>query len=316
MDENIPKILRRGTLDFGITKIPCAVLDDEKRTRVLFEHGVTSAVLQSRSGASKRKKKSEQEKGRAPLPIFVAPNNLKPFISAELLNGLLNPLPCREGKRIHLMFIGELLPQVCDVWLRAREVGVLQKQQEAKAHKAEILMRAIAHVGIIALIDEATGYQYERDRDELQKILKAYISEELLPWTERFPLPFYREMFRLWNWKFPPTHDKGAPRGPRYAGKLTRKLVFEQLPPGVLEELDKRNPPNAKWQRKHRFSQLLTIDIGNPHLEQQVAVVTALMKISPNKRIFERNFARAFPPALSGHEKQGEFDFMKEIEEK
>jgi len=310
MNQDIPKILRRGTLDFGVTKIPCAVLDDEKRTRVLFEHGVTSAVLKSRSGASKRRKKSDQEKGRAPLPIFIAPNNLKPFISDELLNGLLNPIQCREGNRVYSMFPAEILPQTCEVWLKAREEKALQKQQITKAEKAEILMRAIAHVGIIALIDEATGFQYDRERDELQKILKAYISPHLLPWAERFPREFYKEMFRLWQWKFPPTADKGAPRGPRYAGKLTRKFVFEQLPPGVLEELDRLNPANEKWQRKHRFSQLLTIDIGNPHLEKQVAIVTTLMKISPNKRIFEKNFARAFP---SGPE-QGEFEFMKEEE--
>ena len=308
MNGNIPKILKRGTLYFGNIKIPCAVLDDDKRTRVLFEHGVTSAVLQSRSGASKRRKKSDLEKGRAPLPIFMAPNNLKPFISNKLLDGLLNPIKCREGDKIYSMFQAELLPQICDVWLKAREATALQKQQATKAQNAEILLRAIAHVGIIALIDEATGYQEDRPRDELQQILKAYISEELLPWTARFPMPFYKEMFRLWGWKFPPTHDKGAPRGPRYAGKLTRKLVFEQLPPGVLQKLDENNPHNAKWQRKHKHSQFLTTDIGNPHLEKQVAVVTTLMKISPNKRIFERHFARAFP---SGPE-QGEFEFMKE----
>mgnify|MGYP003561277120 CR=1 FL=1 len=52
-------------------------------------------------------------------------------------------------------------------------------------------MRAFARVGITALVDEATGYQYERENDELQKILKAYISEELLPWQKRFPDIFY-----------------------------------------------------------------------------------------------------------------------------
>jgi hypothetical protein len=315
MNENIPKILKRGTLEFGKIKIPCAVLDDNKRTRVLFEAGVTSAVLQSRSGASKRRKKSELEKGRAPLPIFMAPQNLKPFISDKLLDGLLNPIKCHEGEKIYSMFQAEMLPQICDVWLKAREGKALQKQQTTKAQNAEILLRAIAHVGIIALIDEATGYQEDRPRDELQQILKAYISEELLPWTTRFPMPFYKEMFRLWGWKFPPTNDKGAPRGPRYAGKLTKQLVYEQLPPGVIEELEKKNPPDDKWQRKHKHHQRLTEDIGNPHLEKQVAIVTTLMKISPNKRIFERHFARAFPSPISGPEKQEEFDFMKECEE-
>jgi len=124
-------------------------------------------------------------------------------------------------------------------------------------------------------------------------------------------MPFYKEMFRLWGWKFQPKADKGAPRGPRYAVKLTKKLVYEQLPPGVIEELERVNPADEKWQRKHKHSQFLTEDIGNPHLEKQVAITTTLMKISPNKRIFERHFARAFP---SGPE-QGEFEFMKQEEE-
>ena len=63
-------------------------------------------------------------------------------------------------------------------------------------------MRAFARVGITALVDEATGYQYEREHDELQKILKAYISEELLPWQKRFPDIFYKELFRLNGWNY------------------------------------------------------------------------------------------------------------------
>lgn len=40
---------------------------------------------------------------------------------------------------------------------------------------ANIIIRSVAKVGIVALVDEVTGYQYEREKDELQKILKAYI---------------------------------------------------------------------------------------------------------------------------------------------
>ncbi len=102
-------------------------------------------------------------------------------------------------------------------------------------------------------------------------------------------------MFRLRRWPFPPTSEKGAPRGPRYAGKLTKLLVYEPLPMGVLQELERKNPPDEKWQRKHKHHQWLTEDIGNPHLEKQVAVVTILMKISSDWKLFKRNFARAFP---------------------
>ena len=88
-----------------------------------------------------------------------------------------------------------LLPEICEVWLAARDAGVLQTQQLRIADNADVLMRGLARVGVTALVDEATGYQYIRDRDELHRILEAYISKELLPWAKRFPDEFYKEMF-------------------------------------------------------------------------------------------------------------------------
>jgi len=56
----------------------------------------------------------------------------------------------------------------------------LSPRQKIIADQCEILVRSFAKVGIIALVDEATGYQYEREKAELQVILKTYISEEIL----------------------------------------------------------------------------------------------------------------------------------------
>lgn len=76
-----------------------------------------------------------------------------------------------DGRNVVRGYDADLLPAVCDIWLKAREQGLLQTQQLDKAKKAEILMRALAHVGITALVDEATGYQEIRDKIALQKIL-------------------------------------------------------------------------------------------------------------------------------------------------
>lgn len=312
MPENkLLKATHPGELIIGDLILPCAVLEDG--TRVLSERGVSKSLGKKRGGADYRRR----ENGGDYLPIYLSSKNLKPFISEELMVAVKDPIiyaPLHGGKAAYGLK-AEVLPQICEVWLKARDAGALKGRQHQIAAMADILLRGLSRVGIIALIDEATGYQEERGKYELQQILKAYISEELLPWTTRFPMEFYKQMFKLWGWKFPPTNDKGAPRGPRYAGKLTKKLIYEQLPPGVIEKLEKLNPPDAKWQRKHKHSQFLTTDIGNPHLEKQVAIVTTLMKISPNKRIFEKHFVRAFPPAIPGPEKQGEFEFMKETEE-
>jgi hypothetical protein len=287
----LPIATHRGSLIIGDTVIPCAVLEGGKR--VISENGITNALLGSRSGASKRLKKAAQEAG-APMPLFLAPPMLKPFIDKAFGDGHLKPLRYYDKGKIVHGYDATILPAVCEVWLSARDAGVLQDQQQDKAAKAELLIRGLAHVGIIALVDEATGYQDVRARDELNLILQAYIAKELLPWTKRFPDEFYKQIFRLHNWDFNPMSVKR----PGYVGTLTNKLVYERLPEGVLDELKKVNPPNESGNRKHRHHQFLTESIGNPHLEKHIASVTTLMRVSDCWRSFTQIFLKAFP--LSG----------------
>jgi hypothetical protein len=272
------KATHQGVLRIGDIELPCFVLDDG--TRVISGRGMTKAIgMKGRGQGTARI--AALIKARA--PSF---SELALAIESPLVFSGGGPLPTQG-------YSAPILVQLCEAMLEARDSERLKTPKEHEYAKAcYILMRSFAKVGIIALVDEATGYQADRDREELQKILAAYVAEELLPWTCRFPSDFYKEMFRLRNWQFTPI---SAAKGPRYAGKLTNKLVYEKLPPGVLEELRRLNPANQKWQRKHKLFQFLTDEIGNPHLEKQVAVVTTLMKISPNWKIFERNFGRAFP---------------------
>ena len=67
--------------------MPCAVVEGPNGIqRVLSETGLANAILGGRSGASKRLKKAAEE-GGAPVPLFVAPRQLKPFISQDLIEG-------------------------------------------------------------------------------------------------------------------------------------------------------------------------------------------------------------------------------------
>jgi hypothetical protein len=173
---------------------------------------------------------------------------------------------------------------LCQVYLSAKDDGILTVRQLPLATASEILIRNFAKVGIIALIDEATGYQAQRDREELQKLLAAYINEEFLPWTKRFPDSFYVEMFRLRGWEY-----KGKPKPP-LVGKITNELVYDKLPEKVIEEIKKQDP-----NRKHRIHQYLTIDTGVPHLDRHLASVITLMRVSDNWEQFEELFNKAFP---------------------
>jgi hypothetical protein len=291
VEEKLPKATPfRGRLKFGETEIPCAVLDDGKR--ILTENGITLALLGSRSGGSKRIKKAQEEAG-AQVPLFLAPNNIKPFISQELLDGPLKVIEYKDGSRIRRGYDAAVLPMVCDVWLKAREADALQEQQLEKAQKAEILMRGLAQVGVIALVDEATGYQEQRDKDDLQRFLALYLSEERLKWAKMFPDEYYKQLFRLQGWSYSPLSVKR----PKLVGILTNKLVYEKLPAPVLDELRRLNPVKNKktWRREATFFQHLSADIGQEDLRAHLLQLIAVMRASANWGSFKRNFARAFP---------------------
>ena len=288
MSEEILKAEFKGTLDIGDVSIPCAVLENGQR--ILSENGMTNALLGTRSGASKRLKK-EHAKAGAPLPIFLAPKSLKPFIGKDLLDGPLQPIQYQDGDRIVYGYDASILPMVCDVWLKARESDTLQDQQLDKAQKAEILMRGLAHIGIIALVDEATGYQEVRKRDALQAILDKYLKKEFAAWAKRFPDEFYQELFRLRGWPY----DPGSVKRPGVIGKYTNDLVYERLAPGILDELQKKNPVTENGYRKVRHHQFLTEDVGHPALAQHLYAVTTLMKAASNWDNFYRSIQRALP---------------------
>ncbi len=289
------KATHQDKITIGDLEIPCAVLDDDARTRVLSERGTTAALGGKRGGAHWRRQRIEG--GATALPAVISANNLAPFVSDELRLKLGTPIQytALHGGRPAHGIEATALPEICEVLLKARDAGpnVLTAQQRRIADNADILIRGLAHVGVIALVDEATGYQEERNRNELQKILEAYISKELLPWAKRFPDEYYEQLFRLRGWQYSPVSVKR----PSYVGILTNQLIYDRMPPGVKEKLQRTNPVDpATKRRRHRHHQFLTEDIGEPHLERQMAAVIALMRAAPTWAAFERMFARAFPP--------------------
>jgi hypothetical protein len=156
---------------------------------------------------------------------------------------------------------------------------------------SDMLVRALAHVGIVALVDEATGHQADRARDALARILEAFIAKELRPWVRTFEPSFYKELLRLRGLEF-----DGTLRQPRYIGHLTNDIVYRRLAPGVLEELKRLNPANEKGQRKHKMFQRLSQQVGYQKLKQHLFAVTALMTVFDDYETFKKALDKAFPP--------------------
>jgi hypothetical protein len=179
----------------------------------------------------------------------------------------------------------ELLPAVCEVFLKARDARALVPQQYHIARQADVLMRALARVGIAALVDEATGYQEVRDRLALQKILEKYIMDEWAKWSRTFDPEFYQHLFRLKGIPYPLDGTKK----PSYVGHWTNDIVYKRLAPGVLEELRKKNPRNEEsGARPRKFHQHFTRDYGHPALKEHLSNVIFLMKTCASDAEFKR----------------------------
>lgn len=269
---NIPKTTHEGNLIINDFDINAYNLPNGER--VLSRIGFLKAL--GRTGKAKGGRKYDDE---FQIPIFLSANNLKPLLDKEILENS-KPIPFIDlnGNK-SIGYNAKLLPQVVHLFSVALHKGLLKPNQIHIGEQCDILVKAFLDVSIIALVDEATGYQYERENDELQKILEAYISAELLPWQKIFPDIFYKELFRLNGWDFT---VKGIKKRPGVIGTWTKKLIYEELPKGVLAELEHNTPKNQQGKKAAKMHQLLTEDIGNPHLKAQINQIVTLFQLSDN----------------------------------
>ncbi|WP_061307342.1 P63C domain-containing protein [Clostridium botulinum] len=282
-------VLNEGSLEFEEgNPIPCAVLKVENKiVRVISNAGMFKAFDRTPHGAQRI----------GGLPPVIGGNNIVRFINEEDLLKF-EPYKYKIGRKSHVGYSAETITILCDAYLEAERQDALTLNQTSNLEKAKIILRSLAKVGINALVDEVTGYQYEREFNALQQLLKAYISEELMKWQLRFPRAYYKEIFRLYGWNFDPTTTKR----PQYIGKFTNDYVYSLFPEKVMEEIKSKNPKqqstNNTVYRKYRFHQYLTQDIGIPQLDQHVSKLIGVMKLSDNIEAFKKNYARAFEDEL------------------
>jgi len=275
--KDLPKITHPGEIIIGDKKISCGVLSDGRRV-------ISQSSIYEILGRTKPNSRMAQKSKKDLLPDFIGSNSLKPFIPKELTGGACLVKCQKKTGGLFNGYEASLLPDICEIYLKARDAGALNVQQQHIAMQCDIVIRALSKVGLVALIDESSGYEREKERNELQTLLTKYISAELLPWTRRFPQKFfdaYKKMYDI---------DKGA-RCPSHIGHLINSHIYKELAPGVLNELRKVNPIEENGKRKHTHHQFLTDDIGVDALQKQLIEVTTLMKVSENKEQFESLYA-------------------------
>ncbi|MBP3916020.1 P63C domain-containing protein [Clostridium sp.] len=288
-------VTRQDSIILGNASIDCCVLNDG--TRVIKDTALFNAIGRTRKGETRIEG----------FDAIIGAKNIAQ-VYVELYGddkSLINRFEVAEyNGTIGLWYDATALTMMCDLYLELERQGLLAQNQIHVLERCKILLRSLAKVGIIALIDEATDYQDERGKDELQLLLSKFITEELQNYSNEFPAEYFEQLFRLYGLEYDPTTNKR----PRYFAKFNLKYVYDMLAPNCLEELNRINPPiyNAntnRKDRKHRMFRNLT-ESGIKELREHLKQLLITMKFSEDINDFRNNkFPLAFSEKLEKLEK-------------
>lgn len=228
--EKLPFAKWKGKIDLGGNNLDCYVLQDE--TRVLSSGSTTKAIANIERGS---------------LQDYIGQKALNPFIDKEkiLQESIRFTIPGTQW--VGMGITTEHFELICRGYVQALYTSPqsLTERQKEIAVKCAVLTTGLTRTGLDALVDEATGYQYERDEDALQVKLRAFISEELRAWEKTFPDELWEEFGRLTGWKTPLTSR------PKWWGKLVNELIYDTLDPDVASYLRENKPASGvKWHQQ------------------------------------------------------------------
>lgn len=258
----------RGTLNIVGIEVPCYVLDNGQK--IIGRTSATELLTGIRGGGA--------------LEKYIAVKALEPFINKDLVLERFVPFRLMEVEGLERAVKGlpaDLLIEVCQGFVAALQASFdpnsksprLTDRQMQMAMKASAFLSACAKVGLEALIDEATGYQYVRAEDALQVKLRAFIADELRDWEKTFPDELWAEFGRLTGWKGT-LHSR-----PKWWGRLVIEMIYDTLDPDVAAFLKKNKPPaGVHWHRQ------LTENIGVRALVSRCYEVIGMAKTCTNMR--------------------------------
>jgi hypothetical protein len=259
-------------LSLGGVEVDCYVTDDGER--LIAGRGMQDVLKLVDENVPR------QQKSGSRMTRLLNNNVLKPLIYKDKLQNHFEPKKRRHQGKLIAGFNAEMLVDICEGILEARSMGMLKTaRQSIIAAQCELIMRGLAKTGIVALIDEATGYQNFRPSDGLRSYFDQILKKDLAVWFKRFPDEYYENIYRLKGWEW-----SGMTKN-RYSvvGIYTNDLVWERLVPGLKEELKTRNPKNEKGYRSHKHHQWLNDEVGDKLFAAQMFTILALQRACLNK---------------------------------
>ena len=284
--KQIPTTDFTGEIKIGNSRIPCAVLYPETNPiRVIVQREIVGLLTGTKKGGFER---------------YLKPKNLQKYLPVKFKDKPLSDCvqTFKYKGRLAQAFEGSDLIDICQMYMRARTDKNLLETQIPLAVQSEIIVFAFAKTGIIATIDEVTGFDTVRERLAKNNLLEKYITEEIRKLYRQFPDKFYQLIFKLNGWSY---DEKSIKKRPGIVGKWTNEIIYCRFQKGILGKLQEKNPVLNTGHRKYKHYQFLTKEIGIPELQQYISNAIFLMEASSNWRNFWRLLARA-----TGKEYQGD----------
>jgi hypothetical protein len=279
----VPEALCEGLLEIGSVQIECYVLDSMKR--VIHKRGMAKAIGMT-SGGGNVFMRAMQRKG------------IGSEIGEELRSKLDNPIVFKTlTSDLGHGYDATVLIDICQAIIDAGKAGKLRPEQAKMAVQAEIIIRASAKLGIVALVDDATGFIADKRRAQYKELFREFIREEIRLYDEpQFPDQLFDVMYKLYGL---PRKVDARHNHPRFFSRFIRKYIYEPLANSngaILEMLDEKNPVvYVNGGRRYKMYNFLSEVVGMPALKAQLWQVIGIGNSVRNKAQFERSFYTAFP---------------------
>jgi len=270
--DSLPKSLFQGEIIIGDIHLLCYVLNNGKR--VISQRSLVYILT---------------SKHNTDLPRYFRESNLSPYFDVSHINEQTVDLIIPGSPRKATGYEAALLIEICRAYLRAQDDQTITKSQLPLVKRAKIIIRSCAQIGIIDLIDKATGYQKVNEEHTLRSALKACIADKIQEWKKMFPDDFWSELARLEN-----VDDSPGNRLTRW-GNYIIAFVYDAVDDDFANELRSDNPyaffnqDQNQWLRNYNRNKI------RKHLIQ----VTSVLKTCKDLADFKDKFSYVFPNETS-----------------
>jgi P63C domain len=272
------KATHRGNFkdELGID-VDCYVLDDEQKTAVISQRGMSEVLGFSTDGGGR-------------LPRFLSGKRIAPFIGLDLREKLQNPIVFQGGTAVSNQIIYgfdvAVLIDLCKAIQEADAAGELVPHQKSIAKQASIIIGGSAKLGIRHLVYALSGY--DATREETIRAFKLYVSEEAREYEREFPEQLYAEWYRLYQL---PRPNRNKPWKFKH---LTVQQVYQPLARSNGKILELTRAQKASSEDRHAKLHQFLSSVGVKALRQHLGQLLGIAQVSDTYQQYEKNVRKVF----------------------